>query len=116
MLFQAFRIALRSLRVNTMRSFQKERNMRRDPRVTLLCYDPELPHRYLEVRGVVETMQEDGALEHLDRLASRYAGQPMHYFGDCIPARFAATEIPVLCLIRPMRATAMDADATDGQA
>jgi Pyridoxamine 5'-phosphate oxidase len=26
------------VRVNTMRGFAKERNMRRDPRVTLLCY------------------------------------------------------------------------------
>jgi Pyridoxamine 5'-phosphate oxidase len=28
------------MRVNTMRGFQKERNMRRNPKVTLLCYDP----------------------------------------------------------------------------
>jgi hypothetical protein len=28
------------LRVNTMRGFAKERNMRRNRRVTLLCYDP----------------------------------------------------------------------------
>ena len=31
------------VRVNTMRGFAKERNMRRDPRVTLLCYDPRRP-------------------------------------------------------------------------
>ena len=34
--------------VNTMKGFRKERNMRRDPRVTLLCYDPRQPLRYLE--------------------------------------------------------------------
>jgi Pyridoxamine 5'-phosphate oxidase len=34
------------VRVNTMRGFAKERNMRRDPRVTLLCYDPREPLRY----------------------------------------------------------------------
>jgi PPOX class probable F420-dependent enzyme len=44
------------LRVNTMRGFAKERNMRRNPRVTLLCYDPRQPLRYLEVRGIVEEM------------------------------------------------------------
>ena len=38
-------------RVNTMRGFAKERNMRRNRRVTLLCYDPRRPLRYLEVRG-----------------------------------------------------------------
>ena len=39
------------VRINTMRGFQKERNMRCEPRVTLLCYDPREPLRYLEVRG-----------------------------------------------------------------
>ena len=49
------------LRVNTMRGFRKERNMRLNPRVTLLCFDPREPLRYLEVRGVVEEMTEAGA-------------------------------------------------------
>jgi PPOX class probable F420-dependent enzyme len=49
------------VRVNTMRGFAKERNMRRNPRVTLLCYDPRQPLRYLEVRGTVVQMTEAGA-------------------------------------------------------
>jgi PPOX class probable F420-dependent enzyme len=104
------------VRVNTMRGFQKERNMRRDPRVTLLCYDPGRPHRYLEVRGLVESMREDGALEHLDALASKVVGRPIRYFGECIPAHFGASEVPVLCLVRPLRVTAMDAGAAEGWA
>lgn len=102
------------LRVNTMRGFQKERNMRRDPRVTLLCYDPRRPLRSLEIRGVVVEMTEDGAARHLDTLASHYAGRPVRYFGDCIPARFAETEIPVLCRIRPTHVVVLD--ATGGRA
>ena len=97
------------VRVNTMRGFAKERNMRRDPRVTLLCYDPREPLRYLEVRGAVVEMTEVGAVEHLDQLASKYAGRPVRYFGDVIPARFAETEVPVLCRIRPERVVALDA-------
>ena len=97
------------VRVNTMRGFQKERNMRRDPRVTLLCYDPREPLRFLEVRGTVVEMTETGATAHLDALASKYAGRPIRYFGECIPARFAETEIPVLCRIRPTHVVALDA-------
>ena len=97
------------VRVNTMQGFAKERNMRRDPRVALLGYDPKRPLRYLEVRGTVITMTRSGAAEHLDALASRYAGRPMRYFGDTIPARFAATEIPILCLILPTHVVALDA-------
>jgi PPOX class probable F420-dependent enzyme len=97
------------VRVNTMRGFAKERNMRRDPRVTLLCYDPRQPLRYLEVRGTVVEMTEEGAGRHLDALASKYAGRAIRYFGDAIPARFAETEIPVLCRIRPSHVVALDA-------
>ena len=100
------------LRVNTMLGFAKERNMRRDPRVTLLCYDPRQPLRYLEVRGTVLSMTSAGAAEHLDALASKYAGRRVHYFGDVIPERFAAIETPVLCHIRPAHVVAMDATTT----
>jgi PPOX class probable F420-dependent enzyme len=97
------------LRVNTMRGFAKERNMRRNPRVTLLCYDPRRPLRYLEVRGMVVEMTEAGAADHLDCLASKYAGQPTRFFGGAIPASFAETETPVLCRIRPTHVVALDA-------
>jgi PPOX class probable F420-dependent enzyme len=97
------------LRVNTMRGFAKERNMRRNPRATLLCYDPHRPLRYLEVRGMVVGMTETGAAEHLDCLASKYAGRPARFFGDAIPASFAQTETPVLCRIRPTHIVALDA-------
>ena len=101
------------VRVSTMRGFQKERNMRRNPRVTLLCYDPANDLRYLEVRGTVVEMTEEGALTHLDGLASKYAGRPIRYFGECIPSPFAETEVPVLCLIRPTRVVAMDGGAKE---
>lgn len=102
------------IRVNTMRGFVKDRNMRRDPRVTLLCFDPNEPSRYLEVRGRVVAMTESGAREHLDQLASKYAGRPVRYFGECIPARFAETETPVLCRIQPIHVVAVDARGEGG--
>ena len=101
------------VRVNTMRGFAKERNMRRDPRVTLLCYDPGQPLRYLEVRGTVVEMTEDGAARHLDELASKYAGRPIRYFGGAVPARFAESETPVLCRLRPTHVVALDATGGD---
>ncbi|HYM85052.1 MAG TPA: PPOX class F420-dependent oxidoreductase [Candidatus Dormibacteraeota bacterium] len=100
------------IRINTMAGFQKERNMRRDPRVTLICYDPRDDLRFLEIRGrVVEMTAGETALRHLDELTSKYAGRPMAYFGGAVPAELALTEEPVLCRIRPTRVVALDARA-----
>jgi len=94
--------------VNTMRGFRKEKNMRANPKVTLLCYDPHQPLRYLEVRGTVVEMTEEGALDHLDRLSELYTGRKP-YFGECVPAEFRGKEIPVLCKILPTHIVALDA-------
>ena len=83
--------------------------------MTLVCYDPHRPDRYLEVRGTVVEMTEDGALEHLEALASSYAGRPVRYFGDVVPARFAETEIPVLCRILPTHVVARDWSQTESR-
>ena len=96
------------LLVNTMRGFQKERNMRRNPKVTLLCFDPCQPLRFIEVRGRVVEMTEVGALEHLDSLAELYAGRSP-YFGECVPAELKDKETPILCRILPTRIVTLDA-------
>ncbi|MFI5258129.1 MAG: PPOX class F420-dependent oxidoreductase [Candidatus Limnocylindrales bacterium] len=95
------------VRVNTMRGFRKEKNMRANPRVTLLCFDPGEPLRFLEVRGTVVEMTEDGAMDHLDGLSIRYAGVAP-YFGRCIEAKFRETETPVLCRIQPTHVVTLD--------
>jgi len=97
------------VRVNTMRGFRKEKNMRANPLVTLLCYDPRRPLRSLEIRGRVVEMTEDGAMEHLDGLSVKYTGVGP-YFGGCIPAHFRETEVPTLCRIKPTRVVTLDSE------
>lgn len=60
--------------INSARGRQKDRNMRRDPRVTLCIQDPDNPYRYLEIRGRVVEITEQGADAHIDRLAKKYLG------------------------------------------
>lgn len=87
---------------NTMRGFRKERNMRADPRVTLLVYDPHNPLRNIEVRGQVVEMTETGAVAHDDDLARLYLGNPAaHFFGDAVPAALAARYCPIKVTIAP---------------
>ena len=58
---------------------------------------------------MVVEMTEAGAAEHLDCLASKYAGRPVRFFGGSIPASFAETETPVLCRIQPIHVVALNA-------
>jgi len=90
------------LLINTMQGFRKEKNMRADPRVTLLAYDPNNPLHNIEIRGMVSEMSEDNAIEHLDQLTSKYMRMPdARFFGDCIPAELKETFIPVKVRITP---------------
>jgi PPOX class probable F420-dependent enzyme len=99
--------------VNTMRGFRKEKNMRRNPAVTLLCYDPREPLRSLEVRGTVVEMTEAGARAHLDALCELYTGTSP-YFGACVPVELQEREIPVLCKILPTHVVTLDARRKEG--
>ena len=96
------------VRVSTIRGFRKEKNMRLNPRVTLLCFDPCQPLRSLEIRATVVEMTEEGALEHLDGMSELYIGRKP-YYGECVPVELKATEIPVLCKIKPERVVTLDA-------
>ncbi|MBN1680390.1 MAG: pyridoxamine 5'-phosphate oxidase family protein [Anaerolineae bacterium] len=90
--------------INTMKQYRKAKNMRADPRVTLLIYDPQNPLRNLEIRGDVIEMTEEGAVEHNDHLTAFYMDKPgAKFFGDAVPAELAETYTPVKITIKPTR-------------
>ena len=63
------------VRFNTARGRVKMRNFERNPRVALSVQDPDNPYRYVQVRGRVVEMTEQGADAHIDALAKKYLGQ-----------------------------------------
>lgn len=65
--------------VNTARGRAKDRNMEARPQVSILSIDPENPYRYLEVRGTVDEITEEGATEHISKLSKKYRGQDDYY-------------------------------------
>ena len=60
--------------INSAKGRQKDENMKRNPSVALAMSDPKNPYRYLEVRGQVVKITEDGASEHIDKMAKKYLG------------------------------------------
>lgn len=53
---------------------QKEKNLRRDPRVTVLLQPFDAPYTYAEIRGTA-TLSTEGGQELIDELALKYTGQ-----------------------------------------
>lgn len=53
---------------------QKVKNLERDPRIALSIMDFENPQRYLEIRGVVVSVDPDEDYAFVDSLAKRYLG------------------------------------------
>ena len=58
--------------VNTARGRRKEKNVTRNPKVSLSMVDPDDPYRFVSVRGAVDELVEEGAVEHINALARRY--------------------------------------------
>lgn len=87
------------IRVNTSLSRQKYKDMRARPQVTLMAFDPANPYRYIEVRGKVAHITEEGAAEHIDKLAKDYMGKDRYPWHDPNDPR-------VLCYIEPVKVLA----------
>jgi PPOX class probable F420-dependent enzyme len=60
--------------MSTLAGRKKERNLRRDPRVSLVAVDPANPFDYVEIRGNV-TLIPDPEGELIERLSQKYTGQ-----------------------------------------
>ena len=72
---------------------QKDRNVRRDPRVS--ChYRSRKSYRYFEIRGHVVKITEEGADESINKLAKKYLGVDKYPYGQ-------PSEVRVIYKIKP---------------
>jgi PPOX class probable F420-dependent enzyme len=86
--------------VNTAKGRQKDKNLRRDPHVSLAVIDPDNPYRYAEIRGRVAEVTETGAAEHIDKMAKKYLGKDKYPFAQ-------PGEVRVLFKIEPEKIVGM---------
>lgn len=90
----------KNLIFNSALGRQKDRNVRRDPRVAMTIVDPENPYRYLEVRGKVVNITQEGADNHINKLAKKYLGKDVYPFRQ-------PGEVRVLYTVRPEKVHGM---------
>jgi PPOX class probable F420-dependent enzyme len=89
------------VRVATTRERRKGRNLRVNPRVSLLVVDPDDTARYVCVLGDAE-LAEEGALDHLDELTRQYTRHP-RFYGYVYPVDQRARETRIMCRIHARR-------------
>ena len=88
------------IRVNTAKGRVKARNLREGAPVAMSILDPDNPYHYIQVRGRVKRVVEQGADQHIDSLAKKYLGKDKYPFGQ-------PGEVRVMYEIEPRAANAM---------
>jgi len=83
------------IRINTAAGRQKHSNLLERPQATMLVIDPDNGQRYIEIRGRVAEVTEEGADDVIDALAKQYLGVETYPFRN--PA-----ETRVTFLIEPL--------------
>ena len=63
--------------INTAKGRIKDKNMRVRHQVAVLIADPQDPfYRYIQIRGRIVEVTEEGGLEHINKLSLRYDEKP----------------------------------------
>jgi hypothetical protein len=88
------------LLVSSTKPRQKTKNMHRDGRVAGTILDPDNAYRYAEIRGTVESIEDDPTGTLIHRLAKKYLDQDRYPWEDDNSAR-------VIVRIRPEKANVM---------
>jgi PPOX class probable F420-dependent enzyme len=88
------------IRVNTAKGRVKARNLKEGAAVALSIMDPDNPYRYIQIRGRVKRLTEQGAGEHIDALAKKYLGKDKYPFAQ-------PGEVRIMYEIEPGAANAM---------
>ena len=86
--------------VNSAEGRRKDKNLRRDGRVALAIMDPENPYRYLQIRGRVAEITNEGASQHIDKMAQKYLGKDKYPYAQ-------PGEVRVLYKIEPEQTQTM---------
>jgi hypothetical protein len=89
------------VRVNTARGRVKARTLKAGAAVAMAIIDPDNPYRYVQIRGRVRRVTEEGAAQHIDSLAKKYLGQDKYPYAQ-------PGEVRVMCEIEPTSASGID--------
>ena len=87
--------------INSAVGRRKDKNIRAQPKVTVLVIDPTNAAHWIEIRGeVVEFDESEAALDHINKLSGMYDGDE-DFYGDDLDRK--AKEQRVIYKIQPSK-------------
>jgi PPOX class probable F420-dependent enzyme len=66
--------------VNSAKGRVKVQNLKEGSPVAISITDPDNPYRYVQIRGHVTRVTEEGASSHIDTMAKKYLGKDKYPF------------------------------------
>jgi PPOX class probable F420-dependent enzyme len=82
--------------LNSARGRVKANNLKLGSPVAISIMDPDNPYRYVQIRGNVTRVTEEGASAHIDKMAKKYIGKDKYPWAK-------PGEVRVLYEIEPTR-------------
>ena len=83
-----FNYADGQVHINSAAGRLKDRAIRAKPYLALMVMDPQNPGRYIQVRGPVVTITEEGGDAHINALSHRYTGKDYTYTPGQVRVRY----------------------------
>jgi PPOX class probable F420-dependent enzyme len=68
--------------VNSAKGRVKVRNLKAGSPVAISIADPDNPYRYVQIRGKVSRVTEEGADRHIDKMAKKYLDKDKYPFAQ----------------------------------
>jgi PPOX class probable F420-dependent enzyme len=63
--------------LNSVKGRIKDRNMRARPHIAVAVHLQDKPYHYMQVRGRIVEITEEGARQHINDLSYKYTGNPV---------------------------------------
>jgi PPOX class probable F420-dependent enzyme len=79
--------------INTSKERVKMRNLKANPRMSVVIVDRDNPYAYVQIRGVVTSFDEKNGARDIDRLSLRYRGEAYKYQPGNTPAHRVSVRI-----------------------
>lgn len=68
--------------INSTQGRVKDKNMRERPQIALAIHDQENPYRYIQIRGRIVEIKQEGARQHINDLSEKYTGNSEYTLND----------------------------------